>query len=348
MRFLLLPLTLIYGLVIWVRNRLYDMGYLKAQSVSKPTLCVGNLTAGGTGKTPWTALIADRLVGQGKKVAILSRGYKGDFEGVLKVTSQTEPYICGDEPFWLFKNTRAAVFVGADRYAVASFALSEGDYDILLMDDGYQHRALKRNKNILVFDASAASWRYWLLPAGRMRESMAGARRAQVCILNKWNMASEESKSRVEKKVAPYFSASQVVKSNYVFDQWFPLFDDLHKEMKKEAVALACGIANPESFIKTAEDSGLSLKDRFVFVDHYSWPIREIERLCHLMKQQKIVDLLITEKDAIKLSRYRNYFLQVGIQLWVCKMKLDVLEGEEALDSLLQDLVEEKGKKWLN
>lgn len=328
MRFLLLPLSLIFIFISWLRNLFFDLGILSQTSVGKPVICVGNLTTGGTGKTPWVQLLSGFFDRENIKNVIISRGYTGNFSGVLEVDAAMDPRQCGDEPLWLKKNTNADVFVGKSRVEAAQKALQEKDYDCLILDDGYQHRYLNRHMNLVLLDASAPSHHYSMLPVGRMREPFSALKRASLVVINKCNYADPKQTQSLRKKALKWVSEDSVFLSDFVFDHWEPIIDEVKQSLEVNSVSLSCGVGNPKAFSKTVEEQGIQPVESFIYPDHYYWKTHDIEKMTYKMKQKGSFDLVITEKDAVKLIRYRKHFQEMKIQLWVCKMKVQIRENE--------------------
>ena len=281
----------------------------------------------------------------GKKPAIVSRGYGGHFSGITEVQSDNDPRQCGDEPLLLKQKTLVPVYVGKNRFATARKILSKHKIDVILLDDGYQHRQFKRDFNIVLFDASAPSHHYSLLPMGRMRESFSSLKRADALIINKCNRTNSGKVEKLLNKCRPYISESRIFFSDYIFEKWSPLFDepkssefiktpgsgekighsnnfDFTGSLKKQRSSLICALGNSRDFLKTIDDLGINPARKFIFPDHHLWKPNEIKKIIETMKKDKSFNLLSTAKDAVKLVRYRKEFLNQKIQLWICSMKL--------------------------
>jgi tetraacyldisaccharide 4'-kinase len=328
-RWLLWPLGLIFWSLAALRSWLYQWGVFRTYKLSKPVLSVGNLSTGGTGKTPWVELLTQTLQSQSKKVVLLSRGYSGDFDGVLKVTDDMDPRKCGDEPLWLHKKTGVPVYVGRKRWEAGSKALQQENPDLFILDDAFQHQKLVRDMNLVLLDASVPRWHYQPLPVGYLREGFGALKRADWVILNKCNFASKEDLLWLKSKVEKIISSKRLLLSDFCFAQWKPLVTELaEEEPPKESLAVSCGIGNPHAFKKTLELLKMKINMEFIFPDHYFWKPDDIERMTFRMKQERCRHLMITEKDAIKLARYRKHFFEMGIQVWVCEMKVKIHDKE--------------------
>ena len=322
MKWLLFPFSILFSFGVWFRNFLFELKIFESQSVSKPVICVGNLTTGGTGKTPWVQFICKQLEKKDKKVLIVSRGYGGSFSGIMEVQPGSNPRQCGDEPLWLKQKTKAFVYVGKNRFATIQKALSERKIDVVLMDDGYQHRQMKRDFNIVLIDATIPFHHYFMLPAGRMREGFSSLKRVDVLVVTKCNHAKPENIEKLINNCLPHISKEQIFLSEYTFEKWIPLFDNLSGSFKKEQVSLACAIGNPRSFLKTIDSLDIKPVKKFIFQDHYFWKSDDVKKIIKDMKEERSSDLLITDKDAVKLLYFKEDFSNCGIQLWICSMQI--------------------------
>ena len=331
MRIFLLPFAVLFWILTEIRNFLYDKSFLKSHKVDVPVLCVGNLTTGGTGKTPWVQYICKYLEGKSKKVVIVSRGYGGEYEGVLKVSSEMDPKLCGDEPLWLSKNTKATVYLCKDRTLGARTAIKEVKPDVILLDDGFQHRKLHRDFNLVLLDASAKKNSYWMLPVGNLREAFSGVKRATAVIINKCNYADPKDVQRISLECRKYIDDSSVWKADFLFEEWKPLFDGSHQSFKNSNISICCGLGNPQAFVKTVEGQNFNPVGKFIFPDHFYWKPSDVEKMAHEMRKLDSYDLMVTEKDAVKLDRYKKHFLEMNIQLWVCEMKVEVSSNKDIL-----------------
>ena len=340
-KFLLFPFSVFFSIGVWFRNFFFDLKIFKSRSVSKPVICVGNLTTGGTGKTPWVQFICEYLEKMDKKVLIVSRGYGGSFSGIMEVQTNSDPRQCGDEPLWLKQKTHALVYVGRNRFATTQKALSRQKTDVVLLDDGYQHRQIKRDFNIVLLDALAPAHHYSMLPMGRMRERFSSLKRADALIITRCNHARPENVKKLIAHCCSYISKSQIFLSDYIFENWSPLFDGLSRDLKKEKLSLVCALGNPHSFLKTVHELDVNPIKNFIFPDHYFWTPHDIKEIIKNMEKEKSFDLLVTAKDAVKLFHYRQDFLNRGIQLWICSMNIKLRDKAENLFSKMPGTREE-------
>ncbi len=338
MKWFLLPFSILFFIGIRFRNLFFNLKIFKSRSVSKPVICVGNLTTGGTGKTPWVQFICEHLEKTGKKVLIVSRGYGGLFSGIMEVLLESNPEQCGDEPLWLKQKTKSLVYVGKNRFAATKKALSKQTVDIVLMDDGYQHRQMKRDLNIVLLDATTPFHHYFIFPVGRMRENFSSLKRANILIITKCNHTKPENVKKLIGCCSPYISRTQIFFSDYIFKKWVPLFDNFSRDFKKERLSVACALGNPHGFLETIHNLDIEPVKKFIFRDHYFWKPHDIKKIIKNMNNEKSFDLLITAKDAVKLLRYKQDFYSSGIQLWICSMEIKLRDETKKLFSKINDL----------
>ena len=295
----LFPFSILYGLITSMRNFFFDTGILKSYSFDLPVIAVGNLSVGGTGKTPQIEYLI-RLLSDQYKVATLSRGYKRRSKGFILAQANTNAEILGDEPFQFFeKFKQIQVAVDADRKnGIEQLLLRPEKPEVILLDDAFQHRKVKAGFYILLTSYGDLYSDDWILPTGNLRESRSGAKRANVIIVTKCpaDLSIEEQKGiKSRLKVA----SDQEVYFTYVTYDTFVYNGKSKKqvvEMHSVAKVLIAGIAKPEPFFTYLQDTNdvcLSFPDHHNFTDK---DILEIKKLA----QNKII--ITTEKDYVRLK----------------------------------------------
>lgn len=306
MRYLL---SVIYGLAVCLRAELYQRGILKARALRHPVISVGNLTVGGTGKTPLVALLAEQLKKAGYQPIILSRGYKGKAEGSTLIVSeggkiQCRPEDCGDEPYWLATKVRgAAVVVGQNRYRGGRLIEDGYEKAIHILDDGYQHLQLRRHLNILVIDASDPFGGHSLVPKGRLREPLDAIERADVVVITRSHYPFDEEeveatlRKRNRRAALFYFYHDAIALADLKTGRVFSTRGFLGKRV----VALAA-VGNPESFIRDLGHYQLKVVERFIFRDHHRFTQEELDRVLKSRHEVGADAVVTTEKDAVRLS----------------------------------------------
>ncbi len=303
------PFSLIYGLVVFLRNRLFDIGFLSSKSYNTPTICVGNLSVGGTGKTPMIEYLVRLL--KGRKVAVLSRGYKRKSKGFVLATPETTMKDLGDEPYQLHKKfPNVTVAVDSDRRNGIQKLESSAKPDVILLDDAFQHRKVKPSFSILLTAYDNLFVKDWYLPTGNLRDSKREARRADLIIVTKCpKLLSKEEKEAISGKIKPKLH-QKVLFSALKYDESVKNSsgDKIElNQLKGKKMALVTGIANPEPLVSYLDFVGLDFK-HFEFGDHHYFTNTEIERFVNF----EVV--LTTEKDFGRLQgRIENlYYLEVS------------------------------------
>jgi tetraacyldisaccharide 4'-kinase len=309
----LIPFAFFYAAVMKIRNIAYARGWLSSYRVAVPVLSVGNLTAGGTGKTPLTELLVRALTLKGVRVGIISRGYRGSGSGIERVCPEEGARGAlkfGDEPTWLAgRFPQVPVYVGTDKVEVCRKLLSENKVDLIVADDAFQHRRLHREIDVVVIDASEPEWHYRPLPLGRMREGFRSLARAQAVFLSKVNLAEEPYLSQLRNRIRTVRNGLGA--SHPVFEMQYKItsFASLaNEEVPKSAldgkrILLVSGIARPHTFVKLVEEAtNAEIADHLVFADHHPYnddDLNEIENRARSLGAARIV---VTEKDAVKMA----------------------------------------------
>lgn len=327
----LLPLqllSLLYGGAVRARTLFYALGLKKPKRLPCPVISVGNITVGGTGKTPIVMALARELMKRGVPVAILSRGYKGKKpSGPLVGDGQRiilSPEESGDEPFLMAKSCRdIPVFIGKDRFVTGQMAFQQFGVRGLLLDDGYQHLQLYRDLNILLIDSHIAFGDDHLLPRGILREPSSHLRRAHLFLLTK--VDHPEACSSLEAKLREIHPSSPVFHSHYEplgligpKEEW----EELHSLKGKKALVFS-GIANPDYFSSLLMRSGMEIVKEVILPDHHRYTAKDV---VSLEKEGKGVDWFVTtEKDMVKLAR-----LNIGhLPIRALRIEVRIWEEEE-------------------
>jgi len=334
-RWWLLWAAIPYGFVMWLRARCYERGWLAQRKLPVPVVSVGNLTLGGTGKTPVVILLTEWLLAQGRRVAILSRGYRRTSREPLLLVSDGErllagPLEAGDEPFLIAQRCpKAVVAVGADRYKLGQWVLDRFSIDCLVLDDGFQHLGLHRDENLLLIDATDVQGLQAIVPAGRLREPLGAAIRATAILVTR----ADDSAS-VDRVLGQLRRIGQ------------PLPDMSHVMFKPEGLtsvttrewrasdwcagrtAILCsGVGHAGSFRPVADALGLRILEEVFFPDHHRYTTAEVDGL-RMKAQRALAELVVTtEKDAGKLAA----FLNPTDSWWAVRLSTQVLVGEERL-----------------
>lgn len=311
---LLIPFGKLYGAITDARNYLYENGHFKSISLGSRTISIGNLTTGGTGKTPLTALVAEILADAGKKVCILSRGYGrstksriivSDFDRILANVNQG-----GDEPFELAKKLlgKAIVIADADRVAAAAWAKQNFDLTAFVLDDGFQHRRAKRDLNFLCIDTTDPWGNGRLLPAGKLRENIKNLTRADVFILTRTDQTSNQQiLKEIEQKIRKYKKDPLIFHSKTTIKKLSHLDEMLTHNSDQKALFAFSGIGNPAAFEKDlhnfAKQTGeIDLLGSLSFGDHHEYSQNDIIAVEKAAAKVNANGLVTTAKDAVKLT----------------------------------------------
>ena len=328
------------------RNWLFDHGLIKSHEYTIPTICIGNITVGGTGKTPHTEYIARMLKG-GFKVAVLSRGYGRQSKGYILADANTPIHQIGDEPFQIknkFKEIRVAV---CEKRAtgIARLISEQKDTEVILLDDAFQHRYVKAGLNILLIDSTRPIWRDCILPFGRMRESANGIRRADIVIITKCDELTDKQKDFCRNYVAR-IKEIPIFFSCIEYGEPYPLFNCSTTRMTKATdVLLVTGIARPEPMVKEIERMGAKVTLRS-FADHHNFTssdLKEIEQQYNNIENNNKV-IITTEKDATRILGNENIPETIKSNTLVLPIEVDILNDKNMFNKIILDYVTENSR----
>jgi tetraacyldisaccharide 4'-kinase len=303
------PISLIYALAVHVRNLLFDVGIFSSNSYGTPTICVGNLSVGGTGKTPMTEYLLRILVN--RRTAVLSRGYKRKSDGFYLADAKSTVLELGDEPFQIHqKFPKVAVAVDADRRNGIEKLESLLQPEVIVLDDAFQHRKVRPTFSILLTTYQNLYVDDWYLPTGNLRDAKSEAKRANLIIVTKCpESLSNQNRRAVIGKLHPE-DHQKVVFANLVYHNFVSDGGDTKiplEGLKNKQVALVTGIASPEPLVRYLKTQGVAF-EHFEFGDHHHFSESDIERF------NKHELILTTEKDFVRLQGRvdKLYFLEVA------------------------------------
>ncbi|MFQ5584387.1 MAG: tetraacyldisaccharide 4'-kinase [Calditrichia bacterium] len=329
---LLFPLGLIHLFVLWVRNKLYDANLIKSRRLPAPVISVGNIQLGGSGKTPLVIKLAEQLQQQGLKVGVLTRGYKRSTTGdvivdLRDVAAEQINYLdVGDEPAIIAKHLKdGAIGIGANRYEVGLNLLQKNPVDILLLDDGFQHRRLQRDVDICLINVSQWRTHPFLFPFSYLRDLKSSLKRADLIVLTKIGtntVLAENLKNELKRSCnSPVITANFSVRGlgKVSGERIYKL-----QQMAGRKAGAFCGIATPADFFATLREQGLEVVFGKSFPDHYEYKLRDVIELGQRASESCVDILITTEKDAVKLQPLIEarkdklpdvYFLQVSLNV---------------------------------
>ncbi|NML21930.1 tetraacyldisaccharide 4'-kinase [Pseudoflavitalea sp. G-6-1-2] len=329
-RILLVPISILYGAIVWLRNRLYDTQVLKTTSFNLPVICVGNLSAGGTGKSPMVEFLLKHLH-KTRNVAVLSRGYKRKTKGYSLANAGTTALEIGDEPMQFHqKFPDVSIAVGEERaVAIPMLLHDKPDTNVIILDDAFQHRAVKAGMNIVLTDYSNLFTRDYYLPTGDLRDERASYKRAEVLIVTKCPPAlTLEEKQAIEKEIKP-LPHQKVFFSAIRYGQPYHILTKNTIELSAETeVLLVSGIANPEPLKKYLHEVADTYYE-LLYGDHHIFSIDDLKEIKKKFSQMQASQKLIitTEKDAVRLIKFEQQLQD--LPLYVLPIEVQFLFGEE-------------------
>ena len=339
----LAPLGGLYGVVMRARRALYRSGRLHVHELGVPVISVGNLTMGGTGKTPLVEWIANELGQMGRRVCILTRGYGRRSSGTRIIVSNGNEILAdanraGDEPLLLAERLKglAAVICDADRVSAATWAVEHFHSDVFVLDDGFQHLRVARDLNILTIDATNPWGNGKLLPAGILREPLAELTRAECIVITRAD--DPDLTAQLQREIAAQS------KDCPVFCSWMrliglrPIQKEVRslvtaEEIKASPVAAFCGIGNPESFFSLLRRGGYQLSHTEVFRDHHIYTQGDIDRVVRESVTRGAQVLLTTAKDEVKLRS-----LKFDLPCYAADITIEI-EKEDELRALIEEAI---------
>lgn len=340
MRILLLPFSYLYLLITSIRNKLYDKGIFKTKSFTTPIISVGNITTGGTGKTPLVIFLAKYFLSKKLKVGIVSRGYGRnstfrmlvcDGKGILHPVDMT-----GDELYMISEELLSSggsfwVVADNDRVKGCEYILKEFNPDVIILDDAFQNRKIKKNLDILLIDSNEIdkTSTKLLIPAGNLRESKSGIKRASLIIQN-----NKKGNGAILNELKQY--DKPVIRMNYKMVGIYGREGEI-STLPGEIVAVS-GLASPDSFHKSLEELNFTLKDKFVYPDHYNYVFKDIRNIKEICEGG--IPIVTTHKDYVKLREFVNFIEEFPV--YYLKIGLNFEDNIDILENMLNDVIEKR------
>ena len=324
---LLIPLSYLYGLIIWIRNFLFNTGLFKSVDFDIPIISIGNITAGGTGKTPMVIYLAKLLEKSGCKPGIVTRGYGRNSRGIIMVHDGknilTDVGMAGDEPYLMGKRLKTIpIIVSENRTAGIYELLDKNPVDIIILDDAFQHRKVKRNMDVVMISAYDKPSDYHLLPWGKLREPLRSLRRAKWVIYTKTNQFQN---SPLHNIINPYLKNSPTTS---IMQPTLMKMDEAgyHRSLPTDEPVFAfCGIGNSNYFMHTVKEIELNIAGKRFFRDHQNYTFRELQDLSAQIQNSNCRAVVTTEKDMVKIPRnfMHNFIFYV--------IKIDVIFADDSV-----------------
>ena len=310
------PLSPLYGVAMNLRSLLYRRNILSCRRLTVPVISIGNLTMGGTGKTPMVIYLARFLAGQGYKPAVVSRGYRGQSKAPVNIVSDGSAVLmraeeAGDEPVMIAGRLEGAVIAtGKKRYEVGLKAIESHECDLVLLDDGFQHLSLARDLDLVLFDVNHFAGNSRVFPGGELREPVAALSRCDAFVLTGVSEHNTKRTSNCEELLQERFEGKPIFRMSAVYSQ-FIHYVIFPSSIKKFVVTPSeipqnlfgfSGIANADRFYQMVEQQGITLKGTKTFIDHHSYQEDDINDLLRLASRAGANGFITTEKDMVKLS----------------------------------------------
>lgn len=343
LKILLIPLVPVYALIIGLRNLFFDKSVFKSKKVNAKVVSVGNLTIGGSGKTPFVIYLTNLLKESGYKPSVLSRGYGRTTKGYLLVSKNGEPLTevqnCGDEIYQTVIECKVPAAVCENRVEGAKKLLEEVETNIIVLDDGFQHRWIDRNLDIVLFDQKflldKSLFNQSLLPLGIMREGFNSLHRSDAIIINR-KFCKGPNKNLIERLRIynkPIFTA--YYKAISFVDMTRKTEYSLEEFNGQESLVIS-GIANPTSFLSILKDVGVNTENKIIFRDHKNYTLKEVQQIRREFYQTNSHSVVTTEKDAVKLLQFSREFDDIDI--FYLKIAL-CMDDEESLKRYLSEKI---------
>jgi tetraacyldisaccharide 4'-kinase len=341
LKMILFPIIPVYALAVALRNWLFEIKILKEKRVDAVIISVGNLTIGGSGKTPLVNYLLDLLNKYGLKTGVLSRGYGRRSRG-YKLVSDGEKILttvdqCGDEIYQTVSECHVPGAVCENRVKGAEKFLSQTDVNIIVLDDAYQHRWIYRDLNILVCEQKFLLSHNFLVknlfPTGNLREPFISVKRADVVIINRKFSIAEDIPANLRK----YFEGKKIFKANYKAIGFVDIkrkVDHKIEEFKGQKSLVVSGIADPSSLINVLDQNGLNTENRMIFIDHKNYSNKEIQAIRKNFYNTNSHSVITTQKDAVKLVGFSKEFDDIDI--FYLKIKME-MSDEELFNKFILD-----------
>lgn len=347
LRWLLFPVSILYGCLMAFRNHLYDIGKKPLIEFDRVVISVGNLSMGGTGKTPMVEYLIS-LLKNDYKLATLSRGYGRSTRGYRMITETDNAGTVGDEPFQYFLKYggEIKVLVGEERaLAIPSAILEAEELEVFLLDDAFQHRKVARDFNIMLSDFNSPFYQDYILPTGELRESRKGVKRADCVVVTKCpSSLNAEDKTRIKNEISIYAKNKPIFFSSIVYGKALPVFKNSTQEVSIDEVIMITSIADNRTFKAEIESKYFILKE-FVFEDHHRFTRKDLDVILKFYLSLKTsgskISMITTEKDMVRLLTLRDHSIFETLPIYYIPIQFDI-DRKEDFENLLFKVIQEK------
>ena len=329
MKLLLILVSYIYRMVISVRHWMFDCGLLKSEKFKTPIICVGNITVGGTGKTPTAEMIIDNMMPY-YRVALLSRGYGRRTKGYMEVKTNSSYRDVGDEPLQIKLKYPDTLVVVCEKRAEAIHRIEKEhpEINLIVMDDGFQHRYVDPRINVIIIDATRPFYEDNFLPAGMLRDKVQSLDRAHYFIVTKCPTDMSPLAQRMWRKELLKIAYQRIYFTRIVpTDAVSPFYPERRLERGDEVIVMS-GIGNPKAFVKGVKKE-YKVVAKMILSDHHVYSMSDLNSLQALFEKHPNAKLLTTEKDAVKLRRSRKVPAIIKERMFYQPLKVEFIEGSD-------------------
>jgi len=350
-------LSVIYAVGVSIKLHLYKYGILKQHKLDCQVISLGNITVGGTGKTPTAQRLATIIQEMGYRVVILNRGYRAGWDGQVGLVSDGQKIYmtvteAGDEAYLLAKSLPGIpVVIGKNRILTGQYAVKELKAQVVILDDGYQHWQLARDLDIVLIDSLNMFGNNFLLPRGTLREPVCNLARAQAFLLTKVDQSNDDARDMIHGTLARYNDKALVVESIHQpkcfveIEEWYKglrTTDVALETIRHQKVVALSAIGNPSSFEQTLLDIGVAEVCGVRYADHHDYTMAEMQDIMERSVNEKAYALITTEKDAVKIP---PEFIHSDrpLPLYVLSIAVHFTEGYEDLMELIKKVAGQKG-----
>jgi len=339
LKIILLPLNVLYKLIIQIRNLFFDRNIFTQKEVDAKIISVGNLTMGGSGKTPLVITLTKYFRDIEKKVGVLSRGYGRTSKGYKLVSDENKILATvnevGDEIFLIANECNIPTAVSEKRVEGVNQFISDIDLELVILDDAFQHRWIARDVDLLIIDqrflSNVNSLDQRQLPLGSMREPFESIKRADAVIINK----KFSTKIEIPYKLKKYFEGKEIYYCHYKVSGIYDVKNNkeyLEEEFEGQKSLVVCGIAKPKSFLRILEKNKIDINNKLIFLDHKNYSLKEIKKIRKVFYETNSYSVLTTQKDAVKLLEFSKELDDIDIYFF--KVELEIEKQNEFLESI--------------
>ena len=357
-RTVLYGLSKIYGYAIHRRNMQFTKKANNPHVVhyaEVPVISIGNITAGGTGKTPFAVYVCRLLQSWGYRPAVLMRGYKATKSKVGCIVSDGREILAtaeesGDEAYLLAKLLpEVPILIGSNRVKLAKEAKDKVGADVIVLDDGFQHRRLGRDLDIVLIDATNPFGFGYMLPRGLLREPIASLERADIIVITKTDQANKERLPLIESVIAPYLHGTSPVHAAHKVGRPYPLQigadadtkgrDDISIDVSRQAVYAVAGIGSPQSFLESLREIGATVVDTAIYRDHHIYTAHDVEKIVQAAEKVGATVIMTTEKDAVKLAPMVEK-TGTSMPIYILPIELQIIKNTSELEKTIAQVLE--------